>query len=300
MLALDKPAGVSSNFVVQQLKRLFNAQKVGHTGSLDPMATGVLPIVFGEATKFSQYGLNSTKTYQTRVQLGKATDTLDADGTVVEICPIPTLTYESVSRHISSLIGKQQQMPPLVSALKQNGQPWYKLVRQGVKIERKTRKITVYSCKLLNFDDIEGWIDLKICCSKGTYIRSLAETLGAKLKSCAHLTQLRRINAGGLDISETLTLEKIRNSVETQSRPRNFELKSIDCILTELPQIHLSKNECIALIDGKKIPANGLQVCDTSRAYFDGHRFVGLVTVRSDGLVAPKRMVSKSAAGMRG
>ena len=186
------------------------------------------------------------------------------------------------------------------SALKQNGQPWYKLARAGIEIERKSRQIIIYYCHLLDFDGTAGWIDLEIHCSKGTYIRSLAETLGSHLGSCAHLSRLRRIKAGALVLKDALTLDVIEERVEFASTALDYGLMPMDCLLSELPRIELGEDECIALIQGKKIPANGLQVCDTSRAYFGHDNFAGLITVRPDGLIVPKRMVSPIAAGMRG
>lgn len=300
VLVIDKPKGQSSNSIVQNLKRRFNAQKVGHTGTLDPMATGVLPIVFGEATKFSHYGLNSCKTYQARIQLGARTDSLDADGNIVETCSIPPLTHQLTSSKVATLLGTQQQLPPSVSALKQNGQPWYKLVRKGVEIRRTAREITVYQSQLLDFDNHAGWIDIEIHCSKGTYIRSLAETLGSRLGSCAYLSRLKRIKVGELDLKVALTLDLVEKRLALGLDACDSELHPVDYLLSGLPHVDLCEDDCIALIQGKKIPANGLQVCDTSRAYFDGNHFVGLVTVRPDGFVVPKRMISSAAVGMCG
>lgn len=300
VLVVDKPSGVSSSSVVQRLKHLFKARKVGHTGSLDPMATGVLPLVFGEATKFSQYGLNSDKAYQARIQLGARTNTLDVDGKVIETSKIPTLTYKSASSQVATLLGTQQQLPPIISALKQDGEPWYRLARKGVEIRQRSREVTVHKCDLLGFNNSTGWIDVEIHCSKGTYIRSLAETLGSRFGSCAYLSRLRRVEVGELDLRDAFTLDAIEKRLEFAPDDCDAELYPMDCLLLGLPRIELAEDDCIALIQGKKIPANGLQVCDTSRAYFGGNRFVGLVNVRPDGWIIPKRMVSAAAAGMRG
>ena len=201
ILIVDKPQGLTSNGVVSRLKRWSNAKKVGHTGALDPMATGVLPVVFGEAAKFSQYGLDADKGYLARVQLGSATDTLDADGNVVLVKPIPELTESNILAVLGSLTGPMMQVPPMVSALKYQGQPLYKLARQGQEIERLPRPIQVFSNELLEFDSA-GWIDICVRCSKGTYIRSLAESIGEALGTVAHLSRLRRDLSGGFSLDQ--------------------------------------------------------------------------------------------------
>ena len=176
---MDKLAGISSNDVVQQAKRLFGAQKVGHTGSLDPLATGVLPLCFGEATKFSQYLLDANKTYWTRIQLGVSTETGDADGEVIAQEDATAITRTQVSDALESFVGEIEQIPSMYSALKHQGQPLYKLARRGIEIERAPRTVTIYSAELLQF--AEAYIELRVHCSKGTYIRSLAEDLGSAL-----------------------------------------------------------------------------------------------------------------------
>ena len=172
MLVLDKPKGISSNDAVQQAKRLYGAQKVGHTGSLDPLATGVLPLCFGEATKFSQFLLGSDKQYWTRIRLGVATTTADADGEVVSTADASHITAQQVEQALSAYRGQIKQVPSMYSALKHNGQPLYKLARQGVEVEREARDITVYENKLVGCADSE--IELQIHCSKGTYVRTIA------------------------------------------------------------------------------------------------------------------------------
>ena len=299
ILIVDKPQGLTSNGVVSRLKRWSNAKKVGHTGALDPMATGVLPVVFGEAAKFSQYGLDANKGYLARVQLGSATDTLDADGNVVLVKPIPRLTESSILAVLESLTGPIMQVPPMVSALKYQGQPLYKLARQGQEIERSPRPIQVFSNELLEFDSA-GWIDICVRCSKGTYIRSLAESIGEALGTVAHLSRLRRDLSGGFSLDQAKPWGALELLEDRDPETIDSSLLPVDAILSHFPRVDLTENECMILIQGQKVSGKGLDVCDTMRAYFAGGPFIGLVSVDSDGVMAAKRMLSPAAAGMRG
>ena len=299
ILIVDKPQGLTSNGVVSRLKRWSNAKKVGHTGALDPMATGVLPVVFGEAAKFSQYGLDADKGYLARVQLGSATDTLDADGNVVLVKPIPRLTESNILAVLGSLTGPMMQVPPMVSALKYQGQPLYKLARQGQEIERPPRPIQVFSNELLEFDSA-GWIDICVRCSKGTYIRSLAESIGEALGTVAHLSRLRRDLSGGFSLDQAKPWGALELLEDRDPETIDSSLLPVDAILSHFPRVDLTENECMILIQGQKVSGKGLDVCDTMRAYFAGGPFIGLVSVDSDGVMAAKRMLSPAAAGMRG
>ena len=299
ILIVDKPQGLTSNGVVSRLKRWSNAKKVGHTGALDPMATGVLPVVFGEAAKFSQYGLDANKGYLARVQLGSATDTLDADGNVVLVKPIPELTESNILAVLGSLTGPMMQVPPMVSALKYQGQPLYKLARQGQEIERSPRPIQVFSNELLEFDSA-GWIDICVRCSKGTYIRSLAESIGEALGTVAHLSRLRRDLSGGFSLDQAKPWRALELLEDRDPETIDSSLLPVDAILSHFPRVDLTENECMILIQGQKVSGKGLDVCDTMRAYFAGGPFIGLVSVDSDGVMAAKRMLSPAAAGMRG
>ena len=299
ILIVDKPQGLTSNGVVSRLKRWSNAKKVGHTGALDPMATGVLPVVFGEAAKFSQYGLDADKGYLARVQLGSATDTLDADGNVVLVKPIPELTESNILAVLGSLTGPMMQVPPMVSALKYQGQPLYKLARQGQEIERSPRPIQVFSNELLEFDSA-GWIDICVRCSKGTYIRSLAESIGEALGTVAHLSRLRRDLSGGFSLDQAEPWSALELLEGRDPETIDSSLLPVDAILSHFPRIDLTENECMILIQGQKVSGKGLDVCDTMRAYFAGGPFIGLVSVDSDGVMTAKRMLSPAAAGMRG
>ena len=300
ILIVDKPQGLTSNDVVSRLKRWSNANRVGHTGALDPMATGVLPVVFGEAAKFSQYGLDANKGYLARVQLGSATDTLDVDGNVVLIKPIPELSESSILAVLESLTGPLMQVPPMVSALKYKGQPLYKLARQGQEIDRPPRPIHILSNELLQFDSNKGWIDICVRCSKGTYIRSLAESIGDALGTVAHLSRLRRDLSGGFSLNQAQPWSNLESLQDCNPEIIDSSLLPVDAILSHFPRIDLTENECMTLIQGQKVSGKGIDVCDTMRAHFAGGPFIGLVSVDSDGVIAAKRMLSPAAAGMRG
>ena len=207
MLVVDKPAGISSNDAVQQAKRLFGAQKVGHTGSLDPLATGVLPLCFGEATKFSQFLLDADKKYWTRIRLGVTTETGDADGDIIAEADASNVTAAQVAEELKNFVGEIEQIPSMYSALKHQGQPLYKLARQGIEVERAPRKVTIYSAELLNVTGSE--IELFVHCSKGTYIRSLARDLGDALGVGGTLTGLCRVSSGDFHVDHAWSVEAL-------------------------------------------------------------------------------------------
>lgn len=221
ILLVDKPQGVSSNHILQRVKRLYGAAKAGHTGALDPLATGMLPLALGEATKFSQFLLDADKRYITTAKLGIRTDSSDADGQVVEQKPVPQdLTEQQIvdllEKHFS---GQIEQVPSMFSALKHNGQPLYKLAREGKKVEVKPRTVTIYEIKLTGFRGDE--VDLEVFCSKGTYIRSIVEDLGLLIGCGAHVSMLRRLDSGPFKSPDMLTYEQLEQVVAQQ--PQNAD-----------------------------------------------------------------------------
>ncbi|HHA18572.1 MAG TPA: tRNA pseudouridine(55) synthase TruB, partial [Methylophaga sp.] len=207
IIVVDKPTGRSSNHVLQQVKRLFDAKKAGHTGNLDPLATGVLPICLGEATKVSSYLLDSDKQYQVTCQLGVVTDSGDSDGKVLTTSPVPEFTEQDLLDLIPKFTGEQDQVPPMFSALKYQGQPLYKLARQGIEVERKSRRITIYNIQLLSVTADSFTLDVR--CSKGTYIRTLVEDISQDLGCGGHVSMLRRVAAAGYQIEQAMTVEQI-------------------------------------------------------------------------------------------
>ncbi len=287
---MDKPAGISSNDVVQQAKSLFGAQKVGHTGSLDPLATGVLPLCFGEATKFSQYLLDANKTYWTRIRLGVSTETGDADGEVIAQVDATTITQTQVSDALETFVGEIEQIPSMYSALKHQGQPLYKLARQGIEVERAPRTVTIYSAELLQF--AEAYIELRVHCSKGTYIRSLAEDLGAALGCGGHVSALRRLAAGPYAEAQAVTLEQV--SVIGDPQEMDALLLPVASAVSSWPSVRLHEDTAHYVRQGQPVqvahaPTDGwVQIFESA----EEDRFLGVGEVLTDGRIAPRRLVA--------
>jgi len=287
---VDKPAGISSNDVVQQAKRLFGAQKVGHTGSLDPLATGVLPLCFGEATKFSQYLLDANKTYWTRIRLGVSTETGDADGEVIAQVDATAITQTQVSDALETFVGEIEQIPSMYSALKHQGQPLYKLARQGIEVERAPRTVTIYSAELLQF--AEAYIELRVHCSKGTYIRSLAEDLGAALGCGGHVSALRRLAAGPYAEAQAVTLEQV--SVIGDPQEMDALLLPVASAVSSWPSVRLHEDTAHYVRQGQPVqvahaPTDGwVQIFESA----EEDRFLGVGEVLTDGRIAPRRLVA--------
>jgi len=288
---LDKPAGLSSNAALQRVKRLFEANKAGHTGSLDPIATGLLPICLGEATKISAYLLNADKGYLVTVKLGQETTTGDSEGELVEALPVPELTEAGMEQLLASLTGEIDQVPPMYSALKRDGQPLYKLARQGIEVERQPRRITIYSLKLLALRADE--LDLEVICSKGTYIRSLAMDIGARLACGAHVTMLRRTLTGGFRLADAITLEQLdKMRAEAPVAALDGLLLPMDSALESLPAVSLNREMAMYLRLGQavlvpKAPTEGLV-----KVYGYLDEFLGIAHILEDGRVAPKRLIN--------
>lgn len=211
IIVIDKPQGLSSNQALQRIKRLFNAQKAGHTGSLDPMATGVLPICFGQATRISQYLLDADKAYRATIQLGISTDSGDVEGNIIEQHEAPMLTLENIHKALNQFRGEISQIPPMYSALKHQGKPLYELARQGIEIERQARNITIYALELIEYNPVKHTIELNVRCSKGTYIRTLGMDIAKALDCAGHLIQLTRTACGLLTTNDALSLETLQS-----------------------------------------------------------------------------------------
>lgn len=291
ILLLDKPAGMSSNFALQKVKRLFNANKAGHTGSLDPIATGVLPICLGEATKVSGYLLDSDKGYNVTVKLGVRTASADIEGEVIETRPVPDITDERLNTVLQSFVGEIQQTPPMYSALKVDGQPLYKLARQGIEVERKSRKVTIYSIELLGKRADE--LDLAVLCSKGTYIRTLSEDIGEMLGCGAHVSVLRRSIAGSFKLAETVTLDELEKYSETESyEALDKLLMPVESALEGWPGVTLNDDLTFFLQRGQAVQVPGAPTEGLVAVFGGQKQFLGIGRVLDDGRVAPKRLLN--------
>lgn len=252
ILLLDKPQDMSSNHALQRSKRLLNAQKAGHTGTLDPMATGLLPLCFGSSTKISQYLLDSDKGYFATVKFGIATDSGDAEGNIIsQATEMPSLTIDILENLCESLRGTIEQVPPMYSALKHQGKPLYELARQGIEVERKARCVTIHSLDILRFDAEKHEMDIQVHCSKGTYIRSLAISLGEMLGCGAHLTTLRRTDCGLFSLSQSITLEQLEQWDEQQ---RLETLLSPERAFTNTPIYTIPEDQIRSFYDKGKLP----------------------------------------------
>ncbi len=293
ILVLDKPLGVSSNRALQSVKHLFCAAKAGHTGSLDPLATGVLPLCFGEATKFSQYLLDADKAYQSTFTLGTVTDTSDAEGKILEVRDATGITESDVMTALKQFEGEIEQIPSMFSAIKKDGQPLYKLARQGLEVERKPRRVVVKELELRAFrggDSPE--IDIYMECSKGTYVRSLAEDLGRVLGCGAFVSALRRIKAGPFSIESSVTqaaLEAIKVSGEYPAI--DALLMPADAALGELPLVCLSESGGFCIRQGQAVIVPNAPCGGIVRVALHSGEFLGIGEMLDDGRVAPRRLI---------
>lgn len=285
VLLLDKPAGISSNQALQQAKRLFQAAKAGHTGNLDPLATGLLPICFGEATKFSNFLLDAEKTYHAVVKLGTTTTTGDAEGEVLSTSQVK-VTDAQVRNVLEGLTGEISQMPPMYSALKHQGRPLYEYARAGVAIERKTRNVTIYSIRLQDFRQDE--LEIIVHCSKGTYIRTLAEDIGAALDCGAHLVFLRRLTTGHFSLEHAWTLEQLE-AMAMEERDRC--LLDVDASISNLPKVSLDETTAYYLMQGQGVWKSGIIPAGLFRLYGPQGNFLGIGELADDGKISPKRLV---------
>lgn len=310
VLLLNKPGGMTSNRALQIAKRLFFVEKAGHTGSLDPLATGVLPLCFGEATKFSQFLLDADKRYRSTFKLGARTTTSDADGDVIAEVPTQELVREQVERELQQFIGDIKQVPSMFSALKHQGQPLYKMARQGVEVERQPRPVTVYSIELIDFrPGLAAEVDVDIHCSKGTYIRSIAEDLGLALGCGAHVKTLHRSAAGSFGEQQAVSLE----ALEAAHEQGGFEaldayLLSPDAPVARLPALVLPESSGHyfrlgnPVMDPQVYRLGGqgdiVRVFLASAPAADKTLFLGLGELTDDGRVAPKRIIANRPANL--
>ena len=295
VVLLDKPAGMSSQGAVTAVKRAFNAEKAGHTGTLDPMATGLLPICLGEATKYSQDLLEADKTYIAQVKFGSRTDTGDAEGLVIEELPLPAFENEAaLQKALDALLPKFSglitQVPPMYSALKRDGKPLYEYARAGVELERTPREITIHKIRWTNIQWPEA--TLEVSCSKGTYIRVLAEDIGNALGCGAHLVGLRRTEVGHLSLENSFTMESIQNALHDSSS----YILPVDALLQTLPHLTVDDQQAKRLEMGQRVPLNLPSIEALVRIYratAAPHNFIGTADWRS-GVLHPKRLISQA------
>ena len=291
VLLFDKPAGGSSNFMLQKVKRLFAAAKAGHTGSLDPLATGMLPICFGEATKISAFLLDADKRYHLRCQLGVSTTTGDAEGEVLESKDAGHVSVADIEALLAEFTGEIEQVPPMYSALKHNGERLYKLARQGVEVERKARLITIYEIAVLGLED--GVLEMEVACSKGTYVRTLVEDIAARLDLGAHITTLRRLSVGPYE-GEMMTLEALEKLAESGMEALDSCLLPIDSGVADWPDVQLGADAAFYVRQGQAVLVPHAPTEGWVRIY-DNSRFLGVGEIQDDGLVAPRRMIQGGA-----
>ena len=305
ILVLDKPTGMSSNSALQKVKRLYQAQKAGHTGSLDPLATGVLPICMGEATKVSHYLLDADKRYRARCRLGTVTTTGDSDGEVIDTKSVPELTQTEIIDLLTSFQGEQDQTPPMFSALKHNGRPLYEYARKGIEIERKARRITLFSVKLVDFSfttEQAAYIEIEVHCSKGTYIRTLCEDIGRKIGCGAHISMLRRIDSGPFSLSQSITLEQLYEQFNPDEELNTVIQEQMDQLLLptdtaikELPRFELNETQYKQIQHGIAIkftdPITPETVYSTSYRLYFSDTLIALASLEIDNTLKPRRLL---------
>ncbi|ENW89050.1 tRNA pseudouridine(55) synthase TruB [Acinetobacter indicus] len=282
---LNKPLGISSNAALQKVRWLYRAQKAGHTGALDPLASGLLPICLGEATKFSHFLLDSTKRYQTTIQLGHSTTTGDVEGEVLLEAAVPALTEENILTVLTQFTGDIQQVPPMYSALKKEGRPLYELARKGIEIERDARPISIYALELLGFTDDS--ITLDVTCSKGTYIRVLGEDIAKALGSYGHLTYLHRIQTGHFDLIPSYTLDYLESLSEAE---REALLLPVYAPIEHFPQVQVPEGRAEYFCRGME--SNIDHAAATQVLVFEGEKCLGLAEITDKKRLVPKRVLN--------
>ena len=298
VILVDKPTGISSNDTLQKVKRIFFAQKAGHTGALDPLATGMLPLCFGEATKFSQFLLDSDKRYRVVAKLGERTDTSDSDGEVVETRAV-NVELDQLEACIDSFRGTTDQIPSMYSALKYQGRKLYEYAREGISIPRESRKITVYSVELLRFDNNE--VEMELHVSKGTYIRTIVDDLGEKLGCGAHVTYLRRTGVSNFPYERMVTIEQLQalldQAIADEVEPGTVLdalLLPTDTAVQDLPEVNITAEAAVHVLHGNPVaaevvPAEGTLVRITVA---EAAEFIGVGTIDAKGMLAPKRVMA--------
>lgn len=294
ILVIDKPIGLTSNGILQQVKHLFGAAKAGHTGALDPLATGVLPLCFGEATKFSQMMLDSDKAYVATARMGVTTETGDSEGKIVLEQAVPSdLTEARLESVLEAFRGDIQQVPSMYSALKHKGKPLYEYAREGIEIERPARPVMIYELRLLALRENE--FDISVSCTKGTYIRSLVEDIGQALGCGAHVIALRRTMASGFTLEQTHTIDELE-AIRSRDESLDVLLVEPDAALSMFPSLELESDRLRSILNGQPVRMSDQAVTGPVRLY-GGDRFVGLgegISDDGDIKIVPRRLVKNS------
>lgn len=292
IVLLDKPTGVSSNDVLQRVRRLFRAKKAGHTGSLDPLATGMLPICFGEATKLCHYLLEADKTYYVTAQLGVRTTTSDSEGEVVAQKDVPALSESAINATLDTFRGELMQVPSMFSALKYQGQPLYKLARQGITVERPARAITVYRNHIVDWNDELNQLSLEITCSKGTYIRTIIDDLGELLGCGAHVVVLRRTSVAGFDQQQMHEMSVLESAHEQGEVVLDPYMLPMSTALQHWPCVQLTAELGLRLRHGQSVCVSEFKSeADHVRVLDESGDFIAVAQPESDGLIKPIRIL---------
>lgn len=288
LLLLNKPAGLTSNQALQKIKRLLRAKKAGHTGSLDPAATGMLPLCFGEATKICAYLLAADKTYRVTAKLGEATDTADADGTVIETAAVPDLSAAQWEQIMARFQGDILQVPPMYSALKQDGKRLYELARKGLVVERAARPVTIHEICLL--EATANRLVFTVGCSKGTYIRTLVEDIAKAAGTVAHTVRLHRDTVGDFLAADMLDMAGAERLAESGPEALRERLQPADAALAGWAECEVTAAEADRFSGGQAVAMDVAGAATFIRVYGENHRFLGVGELNGDGTVAPKRI----------
>lgn len=288
IVLLDKDIGLSSNAALQKVKRLFFAKKAGHTGSLDPLASGILPICLGQATKVAQFLLDDDKRYFVRGQLGQTTDTLDCEGEITSSQAFEHLNEVEIRKAVKCFEGNIKQIPPMYSALKKDGQPLYKLARQGVEIERKARDVVIHNIDFIDYD--KGILTLEVSCSKGTYIRTLIADIGDKLGCGAHVIELRRTGFSHIDITQTIKFSELEKLSSDDYSQLDKKILPSEQMLPAIESIVLDEQQSIDIKYGRSIVSKSQKPFDVIKLFDNHQQFLGVGEMDENGNIKPKRL----------
>jgi len=288
LLLLNKPSGMTSNRALQVVRRMLNAQKAGHTGSLDPAATGMLPLCFGEATKVCAYLLDADKSYRVTAKLGSTTDTGDADGQETETASVPERSKEDWNEILQGFCGDSTQIPPMYSALKKDGKRLYELARKGETVEREPRPIRIHAIQLLEL--LGTRLVFRVSCSKGTYIRVLVEDMARKAGTIAHTARLHRESVGDFEGAAMLGMTELEALAEQGLEPLRAELLPADVALSGMPAVTISEEDALRFCGGQAVEANAEGQAGIARVYAASERFLGVGELAVEGMLAPRRV----------